>query len=252
MGARRRLLLVVLVAACVAAAAGCTRPAPKGSLTVFAASSLTDAFTDLGHRFEAAHPGTTITFDFAASSTLAAQVVQGAPADVLATADEDSMRSAAAGTDDPTPFARNVLEIAVAAGNPRGVAGIDDLRGRVSYALCDPAVPCGKAAAKALAHAGITPRPKSYETNVRNVMARLTSGEVDAGVVYHTDVVASKGTAEGVAIPFAGEPDLQNVYPIATTKQAAHRSLAKAWVAYVLSPAGQRVLRAHAFLPPPT
>jgi molybdate transport system substrate-binding protein len=246
----RPVVALALLASCSSGASS-TEHAPTGSITVFAASSLTDAFTELGARFEDAHPGTKVTFSFAASSTLAAQVVQGAPADVLATADTASMQAARGSTGTPRDFARNVLEIAVPTGNPRSVHGIDDFRSGLSYAICDPAVPCGRYAAMALAKAGIDPEPKSYETNVRNVLARVTSGEVDAGIVYHTDVDAAEGTAEGVEISFSDDPDLRNVYPIATTEQDDNAALARAWVRYVLSPAGQRVLRSFAFLPPP-
>ena len=222
------------------------------TITVFGASSLTDAFTNLGKRFQEAHPGVKVTFSFAASSTLATQVNQGAPADVLATADEDSMHTAtrAGNTGTPVRFARNVLQVIVPEGNPESLAGIHDLD-RVSYVLCDPAVPCGKYAALALNRNNMTPHPKSYETSVRNVVTRVMSGEADAGIVFHTDVVAQKGNAEGVDISRADEPDLQNVYPIAAVRQAKNKAGAQAWIDYLVSPAGQQVLASYEFLPPP-
>jgi molybdate transport system substrate-binding protein len=260
---RRSLPSVALVLVLAMASCGASKPkaggptttstaaAVSGSITVFAASSLTDAFNDMGKRFAAAHDGTKVTFSFAASSTLATQVNQGAPADVLATADEESMATAKGSTGSPVRFARNILQIIVAKGNPNSVTGLDDFRARVSYALCDAAVPCGNYSARALQRAGITPRPRSYEVNVKAVVGRVTSGEVDAGIVYRTDVVAAKASASGVDIGFADDPDLQNVYPIALTRRAKRRAVAQAWLDYVVSPAGQRVLASYAFLPPP-
>ncbi|MBW8827707.1 MAG: molybdate ABC transporter substrate-binding protein [Acidobacteria bacterium] len=227
-------------------------PGVTGTVTVFAASSLTDVFTDMGKRFEDAHPGANVVFSFAASSTLAAQVNQGAPADVLATADEDSMQTAskAGSTANPTRFARNILQVVVPTGNPKSLTGIHDLD-RVSYALCDQAVPCGKYSALALKKNGMTPHPRSYETNVRNVLARVISGEVDAGIVYRTDVIATKGSATGVDIADADDPDLQNIYPIAVVNDTKNKNTAQAWADYVTSAAGQRVLASYAFLPAP-
>lgn len=250
-------LLLLLLASCgggdasSTTASTTTAPPLTGSVTVFAASSLTDAFTEMGWRFEEANPRVKVTFSFAASSTLATQVGQGAPADVLATADEASMEAATATgtTGPPVRFARNVLQIIVTKGSPKALTGIHDLD-RVAYVLCDPAVPCGRYAALALERNDVTPRPKSYETNVRNVVARVTSGEADAGIVYHTDVVAQKGAAAGIDIGNSDEPDLQNVYPIAVTRQATNEAGARAWIDYVVSRPGQRVLASYGFLPP--
>jgi molybdate transport system substrate-binding protein len=258
---RRRLLwiplllaIVLLGNACAAASGPATTTAPKleGSITVFAASSLTDAFNDLAARFQNAHPGVKVTFSFAASSTLAGQVNQGAPADVLATADEDSMQTAtkAGNTTTPVRFARNVLRIIVAKGNPKGLTGLRDIS-HVTYALCDPSVPCGKYAALAFKKNGVTASPDSYEINVKAVVARVTSGELDAGVVYRTDVFAARSKADGVDVEGADEPDLQNIYPIALTTRSKGNALARAWVAYVTSTEARAVLASYEFLPPP-
>jgi molybdate transport system substrate-binding protein len=224
----------------------------SGKVTVFAASSLTDAFDELGRRFHDANPEATATFSYAASGTLATQVNQGAPADVLATADEATMKSAtdAGSTATPRRFARNLVEIIVAKGNPKAIKGIHDLV-KVSYALCDPSVPCGRYAKLAFEKNGEKPDPKTLELNVKAVVGRVTSGEVDAGVVYRTDVYAARNQTDGVEIEGADDADLQNIYPIALTTRGKDDAVAKAFVAYVLSPEGQAILRSFRFLPAP-
>ena len=260
----RRLALVVLVAL---AAAGCggddsastpsstsTRSdAVAGELHVFAASSLTEAFTAMGKAFESAHRGVEVTFSFAASSALAQQVNDGAPADVLVTADESNMRKVIdqGNATDPTTIARNRLSILVARGNPKGITGLSDLaKSGVVFVLCAPEVPCGKFGAAALAEATVTAKPASLEENVKAVVAKVLLGEADAGIVYVTDVKAAGDKAQGVDIDIADDPSLEAVYPMAVTKQDANADAAKAWSDFVLSADGQRTLARYGFLAP--
>lgn len=222
-----------------------------GEVTVFAAASLTEAFGDLGRAFEAAYAGSKITFSFGASSTLSQQVIQDAPADVLATADEASLQRVvdAGAATGPTVFARNRLELAVGKGNPKGLARLEDLaRPGIVFVLCAPEVPCGRFGAKALAGAGVTAKPRSFEENVKAVLTKVSLGEADAGIVYVTDVRSAGGRVEGVAIP-----EHQNVlasYPIAVLKDSKNPDGARAFVDFVLSDAGRRVLAGYGFLSP--
>ncbi len=138
-----------------------------GTLTVFAAASLTDVFEELGERLTAEHPGLEVRFNFAGSSALATQVVEGAPADVLASANEAQMAVVAGeelAASEPEIFTSNLLQIAVPAGNPAGVTGLQDFaRADLALALCSPEVPCGSAAEDVFADAGISPRPDTLE-----------------------------------------------------------------------------------------
>jgi molybdate transport system substrate-binding protein len=217
---------------------------------VFAASSLTEAFNELGTAFEAANAGAKVTFNFGASSTLVQQIAGGAPADVLATADEPTMQQAvkAATVTEPSVFARNRLSILVAKGNPKGIRSLADLaRPGLIVVLCAAEVPCGRFGAQALGKAGVTVTPRSLEPNVKGVQSKVTLGEADAGIVYVTDVKTAGDKAEGVAIP-----DAQNVvaaYPIVTVRASGNPALAAAFVAYVRSEAGRQALANAGFEP---
>jgi len=219
-----------------------------GSITVLAASSLTDAFNELGRQFQAAHPGIAISFSFGASSTLAQQVNAGAPADVLATADEPTMQTAVNGgsVGAPAVFAHNRLALMVAKGNPKNIRSLADLaRPGLIVVLCAAEVPCGRFGLQALDKAGVKVTPASLEANVRGVASKVALGEADAGIVYVTDVRAGGDKVEGVTIPNA-----QNVlaaYPIATVRAAKNAALANAFVAYVRSADGQQVLARAGF-----
>jgi molybdate transport system substrate-binding protein len=228
-------------------------PALAGELRVLAAASLTEAFTELGRRFEADHPGLDVTFTFAASSALARQVNDGAPADVLVTADEASMAAvtAAGNAADPQTIARNRLAIVVGPGNPRRIDALADLGRRgVVFVVCAPEVPCGRFAAAALERAGVTATPASLEENVKAVVSRVTLDEADAGIVYVTDVRAAGDEVAGVDIDIADDPDLEAVYPAAITTGASNPQAAKAWIDHVRSAGGRRVLASHGFLAP--
>ena len=223
-----------------------------GTVTVFAAASLTDVISSLGATFEAAHPGTSVAFSFGPSSGLATQVREGAPADVVATASTDTMDDlAAAGVLDgaPRPFATNGLEIAVPPGNPGGVEGLADLADAdLVVALCAAEVPCGRFAREAFAAAGVVPSVDSDEQDVRALLTKVEAGEVDAGVVYRTDVVAAGDAVEGIALP--AEQDVTATYPIAVTDEAGDGATAQAFVDLVLSPTGQAALADAGFGPP--
>jgi molybdate transport system substrate-binding protein len=225
--------------------------AVSGQVTVFAAASLSEAFTTLGTRFEQQHPGTRIRFSFGPSSGLAEQVIDGAPADVLASADPTTMdrvvrqgraRNAAA-------FARNELQIAVPAGNPAHITGLADLAsGVVKVALCQAQVPCGSLATKVLRHAGVTVVPVTLETDVKSVLAKVTLGEVDAGVVYVTDVRSAGDAVIGIPIPTGLNES--TLYPIAALTDAPNPSAASAFVDFVMSDVGRSVLAADGFAAP--
>ncbi|OIQ78710.1 molybdate-binding periplasmic protein precursor [mine drainage metagenome] len=221
-----------------------------GTLTVFAAASLTGTFTALGHAFEAAHPGTTVRFSFAGSSTLAQQILAGAPVDVFAAASPETMAqvtgAAPTGRAVPVVFARNRLEIAVPAGNPGHVTGLADLtKPALRIALCAPQVPCGAAAASVFAAAGLTPAPDTLEQDVKAVLTKVELGEVDAGLVYRTDVIAGGDAVQGIDFPQSSAAVTQD--PIVALPDAPNPTAAEAFVALVRSAQGRTVLSAAGF-----
>ncbi|MFJ2977773.1 molybdate ABC transporter substrate-binding protein [Curtobacterium sp. NPDC087082] len=224
--------------------ASSTAGAPTGKITVFAAASLQKTFTTLGEQYEAAHPGTTITFSFAGSSDLVTQIQNGAPADVFASADEANMdklvkTDIAAGS--PRDFATNVLEIAVAPGNPKGITTLDDLTASdVQLVTCATPVPCGAATAKVEQATGVDLQPVSEEQSVTDVLGKVESGQADAGLVYVTDVEGAGGKVDGVRFDAASKA--VNTYPIGVLKDASNPDLAAAFTAYVRSDTGQKVL----------
>jgi molybdate transport system substrate-binding protein len=223
----------------------------SGTVTVLAAASLKEAFTKLGQRFEAAHPGTKVVFNFGPSSGLAIQINQGAPADVFASASTKSMDQvvSAGGAASPTNFASNVMEVALPPSNPAHVTQLSDLsKSSVKVALCDVAVPCGATAQKVFTNAKITVTPVTRETDVKAVLSKVTLGEVDAGVVYLTDVRSAGNKVQGLPIP--SDVNASTKYPIATLTKAPNKAAAQAFTAYVLSPEGSRVLTAVGFAKP--
>ncbi len=254
----RRLLPVLLGGALTGCGGGGPAPsppgapggeAPSGEVTVFAAASLTDAFTTLGERFERAHPGTQVRFSFAGSSTLAQQVQEGAPADVFASASTEHMQDVVDAGDaaDPRTFAENVAEIAVAPESVGRVTRLEDLaRPDVKVALCEPEVPCGALAAQVLDRAGVRVRPVTHGLDVRAVLAAVASGEVDAGLVYVTDVRTAGGEVSGVEVP--AEVNASTSYPIATVTRSRNPAAARAFRDHVLSPDGQAVLADAGFV----
>jgi molybdate transport system substrate-binding protein len=242
-------LLVVAFAAACGTGSATSADGPR-ELNVFAAASLTEAFTELGDRFTAEHPGVTVAFNFAGSNDLVTQLQQGAPADVLATADLKNMEEAASLTGAPQAFAGNELIIAVEPGNPKGITGLADLSDEeLKVVLAAPEVPAGKYAQEALAEAGATVKPVSLEVSVKGVVTKVSLGEADAGIVYVSDVESAQGKLEGIAIP--EDLNVLATYPVATLKDAANPADAQAFVELVLSAAGQAVLAEHGFLPAP-
>jgi molybdate transport system substrate-binding protein len=221
----------------------------SGTVTVFAAASLTESFTRIARDFEAANPGVTVTLNLAGSSALANQITQGAPADVFASAAPKNMATVTeAGDADGTPvvFARNQLVIAVPSGNPKGVGGLADLaRPGVKVALCADQVPCGAAARTALTAAGVALTPVTLEQDVKGALAKVKLGEVDAALVYRTDARAASTDVTGVEFPESARAI--NDYPIVALKGAPNRPGARAFVAYVRSTPAQTVLAEAGF-----
>lgn len=258
LGVIAAIVTTLALGGCASSAPGGAAPAASssktadtlsGDLTVYAAASLSGAFDELAKEFGAAHPGVTvkpITYD--GSSTLATQLLGGAPADVFASADEKNMTKVTdaklAGT--PADFATNVMEIATAPGNPKGFTDLASLtKAGSTVVVCAPAVPCGSAAHTLLKNAGVTLTPASEEQNVTAVLAKVKSGDADAGLVYVTDVKAAGSAVTGV--PITGADAATNVYPIAALTNAPNPKAAAAFVAFVAGPEGQAVLKKFGF-----
>ncbi|MEU5781099.1 molybdate ABC transporter substrate-binding protein [Micromonospora lupini] len=257
----RGATLAAAIATVMLALAGCgggDDPAPdadgrvSGTVTVFAAASLTESFTRIASDFEAANPGTTVTLNLAGSSALANQINQGAPADVFASAAPKNMAAVTdAGNAEGTPsvFARNQLVIAVPSGNPAGVTGLADLaRPGVKVALCADQVPCGAAARTALTAAGVALTPVTLEQDVKGALAKVKLGEVDAALVYRTDARAASADVAGIEFPESARA--VNDYPIVALKDAPNPAGARAFVAYVHSAPAQAVLAGAGFQSP--
>ncbi len=246
--------MVAVLALALAAGDGCGRDdgGPPIALRVAAAASLTGAFTVLGDRFEADHPGIEVVLDFGASSDLARAIEEGAPTDVFASADErtmDQLVSADLVDGAPSAFARNRPEIAVPAGNPGSVHGLDDLaREELLVGLCAVDVPCGRLARLVLRNAGVAASVDTEEVDVKALVTRIAAGELDAGIVYHSDVVAAGDRVVG--IPVADRSALAT-YPVATLADAPHPAAAAAFASYLSSPSAGAVLQRAGFLPPP-
>jgi molybdate transport system substrate-binding protein len=236
----------VLAAGCGAGPGGAAQDA---TVTVLAASSLTGPFGELAAVFEEEHPGTEVRLVFDSSATLAQQVAEHAPGDVLATADLTTMARARDGgglSGAPTRFATNVVMLAVPKANPAQVRSVADLdRDDVDYLTCVPSAPCGAAATALLEADGITRRPVSEEVDVKSVLAKVEEGEADAGLVYRTDVTASADTVLGIAVP--GAEERPNTYWVAVTADARADDLAREWVRFLTGDAGQAVLAAAGF-----
>jgi molybdate transport system substrate-binding protein len=225
----------------------------SGSITVFAASSLTSSFKDLAKQFEAAHPGTAVKLDFDSSSVLVTQIENGAPADVFASADLKNMQklqSKGAVTTTPTVFAKNQLEIAVAPKNPKQVATVADLsKSGLIVVLCASEAPCGKYADQLLKQDKVTVAPKSREIDVTSTLSKVELGDADAALVYVTDVKAAKGKVDGVKIP--NDQNVVATLPIAALKDTKNAALANAWVDFVTTSASEQTLQTqYGFLAP--
>ncbi|MFJ2938342.1 molybdate ABC transporter substrate-binding protein [Streptomyces sp. NPDC087219] len=263
--ARRRTAAAVLTAALLVPLAACgnsddtgkAAPGPSGSasgapaanLTVLAAASLTDVFKTAGAAYEKSHPGTKLTFSFAGSQELVAQVSQGSPADVLVTADTKSMDKVKADTGTPAIIAKNRLVIATGEGNPYKVDDLKDLADtKLKVVLAAPEVPAGKYSTQILDAQKVTVKPVSQEPNVRAVLSKVELGEADAGLVYKTDAASAADKVDAVEIP-----DDQNAiakYPAATIKDSENAEAAAAFVAWLSSHEGQKILQDAGFQKP--
>ncbi|MGI8881344.1 MAG: molybdate ABC transporter substrate-binding protein [Jatrophihabitans sp.] len=253
----RQMAVLAAVVTLLVALVGCSSSKKSdsgkvaGTITVFAAASLTGTFTELGKQFESAHPGVKVKFDFEASSALSTQITQGAGADVFASAATSNMDTVVKAGDakDPKNFVKNVMEIAVPPSNPANITSLQDLaKPTVKVALCQAQVPCGKTALMVFTNAKITVKPVTEEKDVKTTLAKVSSNEVDAGVVYVTDVKAAGTAVKGIEIP--ADVNASTEYPIAALSHSKHSPTAQAFVDFVLSSAGQSVLTAAGFSAP--
>lgn len=243
-------VLATVLAACSDDGSGDGGSGGDSTLTVFAASSLTDVFGELEKAFEVDHDGVDVVLSLDSSSTLATQITEGSPADVLATADEASMQiivDAGDNGSDPETFASNTMTIVTPPDNPARIGTIDDLPG-TDYVLCDPAAPCGAVAEEILGRAGITLEPVSLEDKVTAVLSKVTLGEADAGMVYLSDAVGAGDDVNAYKIP--DDVNASTPYVIATVADSEHADLAQEWIDLVVSQAGLRVLADAGFGPP--
>ncbi len=233
---------------------GCGSDGDSKSITVAAASSLGGAFEAAKAAFEAGHPGTSVTLSFGSSSALGQQIIDGAPIDVFASADNQTMQRVA---DEASgglaghamTFTTNTLEIMVERDNPLGITTLEDLaRPGLIYVTCAPEVPIGRYSAEVLSRAGVDVTPSSLEPDAKGIVTKITSGEADAGIVYTTDVVAAGDRASGVVIPM--KQNVMASYPIARLHRARHNSTAAAWLDFINGPEGQSILTRFGFIAP--
>lgn len=224
---------------------------PTGSINVFAAASLTASLTEIADRFERTNPGAKVTLNFAGSSTLAAQILNGAPADVFASADTVTMDRLVAAKQirgAAKIFTRNKLTIVVPKGNPRRVKRLSDLgRSDVVVALGAAGVPAGDYARLVLANAKVRVAPRSLESSVSAIVSKAALNEIDAGIVYVTDVALADDRVDGVSIP--AEQNITAAYPIAEIASSRNPVSAAAFVAFSQAPAAQSILNKYKFLP---
>lgn len=224
----------------------------EGGITVFAAASLAEAFTEVDQAFTSRHDEVTVRANFDGSSMLVRQILSGAPADVFASADSENMDrlvEAGAHGGEPVTFATNRLVIIVAAGNPQGITGLADLADPdLTTVICAPEVPCGRYAERAFAAAGVEPSVDSLEQNVRGVVTKVIAGEADAGIAYATDIPPGSDDAGRVDLP--DDLDLVVRYPLAVVEGSGNRQVAEAYVDFVTGPEGQAILARHGFGPP--
>lgn len=258
MSSARRLVLAGLAAALALGVAACggsggqqQAAPPARTLTVSAAASLTDVYDQLKPQFEQANPGTTVRFNFGGSDTLAQQVVQGVPADVLATASTKTMQTAQQANriqGQPVTYAANQLQIAVQPGNPKQVTGLQSLVGpQVTESICAPAVPCGAATEAAERAANVTLDPVSEEQDVRSVLQRVITRNVDAGLVYVTDVKSTNGQVQGIDFPQATAQGAAQNYLIGAVAGSPNADLAQSWIQFVTGPQGDAALTRAGF-----
>jgi molybdate transport system substrate-binding protein len=264
-------LFMLLVACMLLAACGSTSSSSSGSatptpapvkITVFAAASLTEAFGEMKTQYDAAHPNVTITFNFAGSNTLAQQIVNGAPADVFASADTQNMQKVVTPglVNTPQTFARNKVVVIVPANNPANINTLHDLaKSGVKIAVADVSVPVGNYTLEVLNKMGqssaygpayesaVKANFVTHETSVKSVLQKVQLGEVDAGYVYVSDAFSAGDKVKSIAIP--DEFNVVADYPIATVKASSNQSAADSFIQYVLSSDGQAILAKFHFIP---
>lgn len=253
-------LVVLLLAVGCGGAAGTSSPTTaedaaadasaelSGTVTVLAAASLSEVYGELADRLEAEHPDLEVDLQFGGSATLARQVVSGAPADVLATANAETMQVAvdAGEVTGPFVFARNRLALVVPPGNPGRITGLADLaRPELVVALCGPEVPCGAVSAALLRSAGVTAAPDTLEQDVKAVLTKVVLDEVDAGLVYRSDVVAAGPRVQEIGVPESDRAVTEDL--VAVLRASRNPAAAAEFVERVLSPEGQAVLRDAGF-----
>lgn len=247
-----KLAVVVLAGLLLAGCSSSPATTESGTLTVFAAASLTESFDALERGFEADHQGVDVKFNYAGSSKLAQQINEGAPADVFASANQSNMDKvvdAGAAEGQPQVFATNRLTIAVAPGNPKGIHSFADLtQPGLTVMACAAQVPCGAATKKVEQASGISPRLASEEQNVKAVLRKVSAGEADAGLVYVSDARSAEGTVDAVDFPESAQAI--NTYPITTVDGSSQTKLGSQFIDYVRGPAGQRELTKAGFGPP--
>ena len=261
LGASLCILLVACGSSTTTSSTPTSTPAPV-TLNVFAAASLTESFTEISTVYQQQHPNITVKFNFNGSQILEQQIANGAPADVFASADQTNMQKASdAGlVNTPQVFVKNRLVVIIPANNPGNINSLKDLANKgVKIVLGATAVPAGKYSRQALANMSQSPdygsgyanavlaNVVSEEQNVKAVVQKVQLGEADAGFVYLTDVTPAV-TSKVKTIDI---PDPYNViaqYPIATVKSSPHPSDAQSFVDFVLSPAGQAILKKYNFI----
>ncbi|MGH8941360.1 MAG: molybdate ABC transporter substrate-binding protein [Acidimicrobiia bacterium] len=244
-----RLLVATFVLGTVIA---CSGSSVEGELLVSAAASLTDAFAEMESAFEVANPGLDVVLNLGSSSALREQILEGAPADVFASANTSNMDQVAEAGEisgEAEIFVTNSLQIAVPIGNPAEVTGVEDFAmEELLIGLCAEGVPCGDFGRQALAKAGVIPSVDTNEPDVRALLTKIEAGELDAGITYVTDVLSASGSVEGLEIP--AEVNIVAEYPIATLAGAPNPDAAAAWVEFVLSEEGQAILTRYGFTSP--
>ena len=244
-----RLIAIACVLAMVIA---CSGSSVEGEMLVSAAASLTDAFAEVESAFEEENPDVDVVLNLGSSSALREQILEGAPADVFASANTynmDQVSEAGELSGEAQIFVTNSLQIAVPTGNPAGVTGLEDFaREELLIGLCAEDIPCGEFGRRALENAAVTPSIDTNEPDVRALLTKIEAGELDAGITYVTDVLATPGTVEGLGIP--AEVNVVAGYPIATLAGAPNADAAAAWVEFVLSDEGQAILTSHGFTSP--
>ena len=249
----RRVLIVALVPLIfLAACSSSSESQQQTTLNVYAASSLATPFAYAGLAYEKEHPDVKVQFNLGASSDLARFVQEGAPADVFASADITNMNKVESQDlldSQSFIFATTYLEIIVEKGNPLNISSLQDLADPdLIFVTSNPEVPIGKYTAEVLEKAGVTVTPDSFESNVKGIMLKVARGEADAGIVYHSEVIASDGQVEGVKIPT--EFNIVAEFPIGIVKNSANKKEAQRFIDYLLSPEGQSLLTQYGFQTP--